>query len=80
MTIHAFLDGWRRVLAAPLIVIGVALTTVVAALPLALVLRGDIEAHLGRSLAADQAVDGVNWHWWQEFTSQAASAPRSRRR
>ena len=27
--------------------------------------------HLGRSLAADSAADGVNYDWWQEFTSQA---------
>jgi hypothetical protein len=67
----SWLDGWRRVLSAPLIVAAVCLLTFLAALPLALVLRAQIAAHLGPSLMADAAADGVNWDWWQEFTSQA---------
>ena len=54
------------------IVGGVFAATFVAALPLALVMRSAIEAHLGRSLMADRAADGVNYDWWQEFTSQAS--------
>ena len=27
--------------------------------------------HLGASLMADEAADGVNYDWWQEFASQA---------
>lgn len=71
MTITAWLEGWRRVLAAPAIIAGVFVVTLLAALPLALTMRGLIETQLGRSLMADQAADGVNWPWWQEFSSQA---------
>ena len=53
------------------IVAGVFVATLLTALPLALTMRGLIEAHLGRSAMADRAADGVNYDWWQEFTSQA---------
>jgi hypothetical protein len=42
-----------------------------AALPLALTLRGALQDHLGASLAANDAANGVNYDWWQEFSSQA---------
>jgi hypothetical protein len=71
MSITAWLEGWRRVLAAPAIIGGVFVVTLLAALPLTLTMRGLIETQLGRSLMADQAADGVNWPWWQEFGSQA---------
>jgi hypothetical protein len=45
--------------------------TLLSALPLALILRDRVEAHLGQSLAAGAAADGVNYDWWQEFASQA---------
>ena len=57
--------------AAPALLASVFVVTLLAALPLALTMRGLIETHLGRSLMAAQAADGVNWDWWQEFTSQA---------
>jgi hypothetical protein len=60
------------VLHAPAVLAGVFVVTLAAAAPLALSMRGSIEAHLGRSLAADAAADAVNYDWWQEFTSQAA--------
>jgi hypothetical protein len=72
MTIAAWRDGWRRVLAAPAIVAGVFAMTLLASLPLTLTMRGLIETHLGRSLMADDAADAVNWPWWQEFSSQAS--------
>lgn len=67
----AYVDGWRRVWRARTIVLGVLLLSVAVALPLALVLRGMIAQHLGASLAAESALRGVNWDWWQEFSSQA---------
>ena len=51
---------------------GVFVITLLTAVPLAITLRGQIEAHLGRSVMAGQAADAVNWDWWQEFTSQAS--------
>jgi hypothetical protein len=35
-------------------------------------MRALLEQHLGDSLAAQGALDGVNYTWWQEFTDQAA--------
>jgi hypothetical protein len=68
----AWREGWRRVLAAPAVIGGVFAVTLLAAAPLAIAVRGSIEAHLGRSLMANVAADGVNWDWWQEFTSQSS--------
>jgi hypothetical protein len=64
-------DGWRRVVSAPALITGVFLVTLLAALPLALTLRGALQDHLGSSLAANDAASGVNYDWWQEFASQA---------
>jgi hypothetical protein len=72
LVIKAWIDGWRRVIDARAIVAGVFAATLLAALPLALVMRATIAAHLGRSLMADRAADGVNYDWWQEFTAQAS--------
>jgi hypothetical protein len=46
--------------------------TVVLALPLAITMRGLLQTHLGTSLAAEGAAAGVNYDWWQEFSSRAA--------
>ncbi len=71
MVSGAWSDGLRRVFAAPAIVAGVFVVTLVTALPLALSLRDALQDHLGSSLAAGAAADGVNYDWWQEFASQA---------
>jgi hypothetical protein len=68
---RAWRDGLRRVTAAPAVVIGVYVITLLAALPLALSLRDALQDHLGSSLAAGEAADGVNYDWWQEFSGQA---------
>jgi len=59
-------------MSAPAMVFGVYALTVAAAVPFAVVLRGDIEAHLGRSLVAHTVADGVSYDWWQEFLTQAS--------
>jgi hypothetical protein len=59
------------VTAAPAVIVGIYLVTLLAALPLALSLREELQEHLGSSLAADEAADGVNYDWWQEFSAQA---------
>jgi hypothetical protein len=68
----AWLDGLSRVRRAPALLAGVFILTLVTAMPLAVAMRGAIAAHLGRSLAAGAAADGVNYDWWQEFMSQAS--------
>jgi hypothetical protein len=67
---RAFLDGWGRVGRATWLVVGLWLSTLLLALPLALVLHQMIGDHLGASLMADQAARGVNLDWWNEFLGQ----------
>ena len=68
----AWLDGAGRVNRAPVLLGGMFAVTLLVALPLSLALGGMIEAHLGRSLAADAAAAGTNPDWWQEFSAQAS--------
>jgi hypothetical protein len=68
---QAWRDGVRRVTRAPSIVIGVWLLTTLISLPLALSLRVELMNHLGTSLAAESAAQGVNYEWMQEFMDQA---------
>ena len=69
---RSFSEGWKRVRSAPALLLGVYATTLVLALPLAMTMRGLLQTHLGASLAAEAVAKGVNYDWWQEFTSQAA--------
>lgn len=69
---RSFIVGLGRVQRAPWVVCGVWLATVAMALPLALVLDRQLAAHLGSSLAAGAAADGVNFDWWNEFLAQAS--------
>ncbi|PYR32297.1 MAG: hypothetical protein DMF92_02585, partial [Acidobacteria bacterium] len=68
----AALEGLRRVSRAPALLAGVWVLTFAISLPLAIVMRGMLADHLGRSLAADTALGGVNYEWMQEFASQAS--------
>jgi hypothetical protein len=69
---NAWIDGWRRVAAAPWIALGVLLLTVVMAVPLAWTMRGMLQAQLGRSMSARDAAGEVNYDWWQEFAAQTS--------
>jgi hypothetical protein len=68
----AFIDGLNRVKRAPFLVIGVWASTLLLAMPLAIVLQEMIGAHLGASLASQAAVAGVNFDWWNEFLAQTS--------
>ena len=72
MIVACFLDGLKRTVSAPAVLIGVFAVTFIMAVPLALTVRGMVQEHLGASLAANAAADGVNYDWWQEFMPQAA--------
>jgi hypothetical protein len=61
----------RRVTAAPALVAGMCLVTLLIALPLAIALRGMLAAHLGPSLTADVAADEGDYQWFREFAQQA---------
>lgn len=78
MVVDSWRDGFRRVLQAPAVLAGVFVVTLATAVPLALTLRGLLEAHLGRSLVAGAAADAVDYDWWQEFASQAAGPGNTR--
>ena len=72
MIVASFLSGLKRTVSAPAILVGVCLVTGAMTVPLALTVRGMVQDHLGASLAANAAADGVNYDWWQEFMPQAA--------
>jgi hypothetical protein len=71
---HPF-DAWwrgvRRVVSAPSLVVVVWSLTTLASLPLTLIMRHDIVANLGQSLAASEAARGMNYEWMQEFARQS---------
>jgi len=73
----AFLEGWRRVFGAPVIVVSVLAATFLFALPMAALLRGSIAAHLGSSLEAHEAATGWNAGWAAEFEAQAKGLERT---
>ncbi len=68
----AFVDGLMRVKRAPMLAIGLWLATVLTALPFAMLLQASIGDHLGESLAAQWAAEGVNFDWWNEFLAQTS--------
>jgi hypothetical protein len=68
----AFVDGVNRVKRAPALVIGLWLATVATALPFAMLLQALIGDHLGSSLAAHAAAEGVDFDWWNEFLAQTS--------
>ena len=75
--VNSLLDGLRRVVRAPVILAGAAMLTLLLAIPLGLLLRGELQTALGNSVAADGMADGVAWEWWQQFSSQATGLDRS---
>ena len=68
----AWRDGVKRVNAAPFVLAGMFAITLLVALPLAIALRGMIEAHLDDSLTATAVADGNDLDWWNEFAAQAS--------
>ena len=69
--IAAFKDGVGRVRRATWVVVGLWASTLLVALPPAIVLHGMIADHLGASLMAETSATGVNFDWWNEFLAQA---------
>ncbi len=65
----ALFDGIGRVNRAPVILVCVFIITLLTALPFAVVLRSSIQSSLGNSLSADEALRGVNYQWWSEYSA-----------
>jgi hypothetical protein len=74
-----WLAGMRRVRRAPFMLLVLWLVTMVVTIPPALALRDSISRHLGSSVEADTAADGINLDWFQEFRAQAGPLGRSLR-
>jgi hypothetical protein len=72
MIVDSFVQGIKRTVSAPAILLGVFLLTTGMAVPLAIALRATLGTHIGSSLAAYEAADAVNHDWWQEFQAQAS--------
>jgi hypothetical protein len=70
-------DGIRRVNRAPVLLVSVFMVTLLVTLPFSMMLRGELHAHLGSSMASDRAAAGVNYQWWTEFTAQAGALGKS---
>ncbi len=73
----AFLEGWRRVLAAPALTASILVVTLATALSLGTVLGGMIGDHLGSSLAAEPVAWNWNEGWAAEFAAQAQGLGRT---
>ena len=71
--IAAFLDGLRRVAAAPMLVVGVWGATLATVLPLGLLLFAGIAGDLGPSATAAAVADGWDEMWWIEFRADATA-------
>jgi hypothetical protein len=67
----AWTDGWRRVAGARGMALALHALTFLLAVPPAYLLRDQIAAHLGNSLAAGTMADSVSYDWWTEFTALA---------
>ncbi len=65
--IGAFLEGWRRVLRAPVITAGIVLLTWVVSWPMAAAVHDQVETRLGASLTSDQLARGWDEDWAGEF-------------
>ena len=73
----ALRDGIGRVNRAPVILLCVFVVSLIAAVPFSLAMREAIAAHLGSSMAAEQAARGVNLQWWTEFAAQPGALTRT---
>ena len=73
----SLVDGLRRVIRAPVILVGAATLTLLLVVPLGLLLRGELQIALGDSVVADGMADGVVWDWWQQFSRQGTGLDRS---
>ena len=69
--IGSFVEGWRRVIAAPALSASLLVVTLLVALPLGRALGGMIEANLGSSVEAHTAAWNWDAAWAAEFAAQA---------
>jgi hypothetical protein len=73
----AFVEGWRRVLHAPVLVAGMLLITIAVAAPMALLLQRELAAQLGHSTTADRVLYGWDEQWALEVSSASSGIGRT---
>ena len=74
-----WLQGIGRVRRAKSLVLLLWFATIAVTIPPAIELHNAVKTHLGASLEADSAADGMNFDWLQEFRAQANPLGRSLR-
>ncbi len=72
--VGAYVEGWRRALRAPAVVVAVWAITTLVTMPLATTLHQNVTMHLGASTAAEQAVQGWDPQWTGEFAATGGVA------
>jgi len=73
----AYLEGWRRVIGAPVLAVSLLVTTFATALPLGAALGAMIGEHLGSSVLADKPAWNWNEGWAAEFAAEARGIGRT---
>jgi hypothetical protein len=75
--IGAVIEGWRRVLHAPTIVVSLLALTTLAALPLAAAVGGQMRSQLGASRVSERLLYGWDAEWAGEFGASATGVGRT---
>ena len=75
--VGAFLEGWRRVLGAPVLTLGILSATFLMALPLGIALQGELASHFGSSLEAERSDSSWNAIWAAEFQANGSRTART---
>nr|MBP8274614.1 hypothetical protein [Acidobacteriota bacterium] len=73
----AYLEGWRRVVRAPALSASMFVVTLLAALPLSMVLGGMMREQLGASVLAEKPAWNWDAGWGAEFAAQAQGIGRT---
>ena len=68
----ALMDGWRRVLRAPVLLATLWLVSLLMVIPAGLLVESSIAGSLGNSLDAQTMATGVNSEWWDRFGESAS--------
>jgi len=69
--VGALLEGWRRVLRAPYVTLGVLAATLALAVPMAMLLGLALERQLGASLEAERVLSGWSETWASDIAAGA---------
>jgi hypothetical protein len=69
--------GFRRVLGSPMLILGAWLLTVLAALPVTVVLGNSLQQSFGRTLAAEPMAEGFDDGWYGEYRGSAKGLEQS---